>query len=814
MSPLITTITRVLSIIAVTAVLVVLLTVMLGVSTFLFLAPELPKIDDLNKVKLTVPLRVFSADNTLIAEFGEKRRSPLRYDQVPENLRRAFISSEDDRFFDHVGFDYQGLMRAVFVLVTTGQRGQGGSTITMQLARNLFLTKKKTFKRKLKEIFLAMKIERELTKKQILELYLNKIYLGNRSYGVQAAAHVYYGKSVDELSIAQMAMIAGLPKAPSRYNPIINPNRALIRRNYVLKRMHELGHIDTTQFENAKKETISSSLHALSPAVDAPYVAEMVRQKLKERYGNSAYEDGYSVYTTINSVHQKAATEALRKTLLEYDRRHGYKGSVSNRPITAKTTDTEKDRIINEFKNVGHLRPGLVTKIGEKSLTIYLEYGVEIELDWDGIKWARKYISDDRMGPELKNAGEIVKLGDVVYVEPQPAGKKWLLAQVPEVAGAMVSVNPKDGAITSLVGGFDFYHSKFNRVIQAQRQPGSNFKPFIYAAALDKGYTPATLFNDTHVVIDSRNMEKAWRPENSSRRVYGPTRMRVALTKSRNLVAIRILRTIGIPYAVEYAKKFGFTDSQLRNSRNFTLALGSLSVTPLQLASGYATFSNGGFRVAPYFISRIEKDKAGTIYKADPKLACPDCVETSQEPDEASKLAPRIVSEQVAYQMNSMLRDVVKRGTGVRAYNALKREDLAGKTGTTNDQQDAWFSGYTSYLVATAWVGFDKIRPLGKREYGGRAALPMWVKLMRVALKNKPVVHPKMPSKMVTVKIDPKTGLLARRSDPNAIDETFREDLVPKETSNGFDSMGGDSSGPSSDSSGGTSGSQSNDPLF
>lgn len=798
MSPLITTISRVLSIVAVTTVLVVLLTVMVAVSTFLLIAPELPKIDDLHKVKLTVPLRVFSADNTLIAEFGEKRRSPLRYDQVPENLRKAFISSEDDRFFEHMGFDYQGLVRAFFVLVTTGRRGQGGSTITMQLARNLFLTKKKTFKRKIKEIFLAMKIERELTKKQILELYLNKIYLGNRSYGVQAAAHVYYGKSVDDLSIAQMAMIAGLPKAPSRYNPIINPERALKRRNYVLKRMYELHHIDSTQYKNAKNEAITSSLHALSPEVEAPYVAEMVRQEMKERYGTRAYEDGYSVYTTINARHQKAANKALRKALLEYDRRHGYKGAVANHSISEQTSLTEKDDIIREYKNVGNLLPGLITEVKEKSVSVYLGDDFKVDLDWDGLKWAKQYIDDDRVGPALNNAGEILKVGDVVYVEPQPAGKKWLLAQIPEVAGAMVSVDPKSGAITSLVGGFDFYHSKFNRVIQALRQPGSNFKPFIYAAALAKGYTPATLFNDTHVVIDSRNMEKAWRPENSSRRVYGPTRMRVALTKSRNLVAIRILRTIGIPYAINYAKKFGFTEAQLKSSRDYTLALGSLSVTPLQLASGYASFANGGFKVEPYFIARIEKDKEGVIYKANPKMACNEC-EVNNNVENAPNIAPRIMSEQLAYQMNSMLRDVVKHGTGKKAYAALKRDDLAGKTGTTNDQQDAWFSGYTSYLVATAWVGFDKVRSLGRYEYGSKAALPMWISLMAEAVKGKPVVLPKIPSKMVTVKINPKTGLLAHSSDSTAIDETFREEYVPKETSAGYDGAAGTAPGGNSD---------------
>jgi len=802
MSQFITIFSRVLSVIAVTSVLIGTFAVILSISAFLYVSQSLPKINDLHEVKLTVPLRVFSANKVLIAEFGEKRRSPLKFSEVPPNLRYAFISSEDDRFFEHVGFDYQGLVRAAYVLVTTGRRGQGGSTITMQLARNLFLTKRKTFERKLKEIFLAMKIERELSKQQILELYLNKIYLGNRSYGVGAAAHVYYGKSVDELSIAQMAMIAGLPKAPSRYNPIINPKRALIRRNYVLRRMHYLGHIDDQQFKNAKNEAISSSLHALSPEVEAPYVAEMVRREMKGRYGTKAYEDGYSVYTTIDAGHQKAANDALRQALLAYDRRHGYKAPIDNKSIDEKTTDEEKDKIVEQYKDVGHLRIGLVTAIAEKSVTVYLEYGVDIELGWEGLKWAQKYIDDDHKGAKPKNAGEILKIGDVIYIEPQSSGD-WMLAQVPEVSGAMVSIDPKDGAITSLVGGFDFYHSKFNRVIQAKRQPGSNFKPFIYSGALDKGFTPATLFNDAHVVIDNKSLEKVWRPENYERRVYGPTRMRVALTKSRNLVAIRILKTIGISYAVEYAKKFGFTEKQLRHSRNFTLALGSLSVTPLQLASGYSTFANGGFKITPYFITRIVKDKVGVIFQSEASQACSVC-----EKDPAKypkiKIAPRIISPQVAYQMTSMLGDVIKYGTGRRAYRALKRNDLSGKTGTTNDQQDAWFSGYSPYLVATAWVGFDKIRPLGKREFGGTAALPMWIKLMESALKDKKVKVLRVPPNMTTVKIDPKSGLIAHTSNPNAIDETFRDEFVPKEVSlnQGGDSSGGEFGGKDGNSSG------------
>ncbi len=814
MSPLVSTFSRVITVMAVSGVLLVTFFSIVVIGTFLYMSPTLPRIDDLSQVRLTVPLRVMSADNQLIAEFGEKRRSPLTFDQIPEKLRYAFISSEDDRFFHHVGFDYQGLVRASLVLVTTGRRGQGGSTITMQLARNLFLTSRKTFARKIKEIFLAMKIERELTKKQILELYLNKIYLGNRSYGVQAAAHVYYGKDVGELSIAQMAMIAGLPKAPSRYNPIVRPKRALIRRNYVLRRMHQLGHIDDVQFKNATKEAVTSSLHALSPGVEAPYVAEMVRQEMKDRYGTLAYEEGYTVYTTIKAVHQKAANDALRKTLLEYDRRHGYKKVIDNRSVDEKTSDEEKDKIVEDYKDVGHLRIGLITAVADKAVTVYLEYGVDIEILWDGLKWARKYIDDDHMGPEPKTAGEILKVGDVIYIEPI-AGGEWKLAQVPEVAGAMVSINPKNGAITSLVGGFDFYHSKFNRVVQAKRQPGSNFKPFIYSGALDKGFTPATLFNDTHVTLDNAALEKAWRPENYERKVFGPTRMRVALTKSRNLVAIRILKTIGISYAVEYAKKFGFSEAQLKHSRNLTLALGSLSVTPLQLASGYSTFANGGYRVVPYFIRKITKDKGSVIFQAEPGQACLPC-ERNPANFPKVKLAPRIISQQVAFQMTSMLRDVIQRGTGTRAYKALKRNDLSGKTGTTNEQKDAWFSGYSPYLVATAWVGFDKVRSLGRREYGGRAALPMWIKLMRVVLKDKKVVYPKMPPSMVTVKIDPKSGLLANNAHSKAIDETFRESLVPKETSQ---NMGGETNDqdPNSATSGrqtGTSNPDEEQPLF
>ncbi len=783
MAALLTILSRVFGFFLLCIALVSALALVVTISTFLYFSSEIPTIKNIDKVQLQVPLRVFSREGDLIGEFGDKRRDPLTYDKIPKKLVKAFISAEDDRFFSHIGIDYMGLTRAFLTLLTTGERRQGGSTITMQLAKVLFLSSEKTYKRKLLQVFLAFKIERELSKEQIMELYLNKIYLGNRSYGVGAAAHVYYGKNIKDLTLAQMAMIAGLPKAPSRYNPLVRPKRALSRRNYVLKRMLELGHITQEEYDTAINEEISSTRHKLAVSIDAHYVAEMVRKEMRDKYGDNAYKDGYAVYTTIRSKHQRAANRALRQTLLDYDRRHGYRGPLQHKPLPPDASLKEKEARLSEYRRtIGGLEAGLVTSVSDRSAEVYLGDGIDIVLDWEGIKWAKKYISETRKGPRIKSAHDVLKPGDIIRVEKRP-NNKWWLAQVPKVSGAIVAVDPKDGAITALVGGFDFFdnenNGKFNRVTQARRQPGSSFKPFVYAAALEKGHTPATIFHDTQMVLPT-DQDKDWRPNNDDGRTLGALRMRKALYLSRNLVAIRILQDIGLNYAFDYVTRFGFSKKQLE--RNLSFALGTSVVSPLQIVSGYTVFANGGFRVEPYYITRVErmtntKDgvKRQVIFRAEPKIACGEKCPPGVKP------AKRVISEQIAYQMTSMLRDVIKRGTGKRAL-VLKRPDIAGKTGTTNDLKDAWFSGYSKYVAATVWVGFDQVKSLGYKEYGGTAALPMWVRFMRVALKGKPVALPKLPKGMVTVSIDPKTGLLADSYIKNPILETFRVQYVPKRT--------------------------------
>ncbi len=796
------------------------------VGAYLYLGPKLPSIESLKDVRLQVPLRVYTRGGRLLAEFGEKRRSPVHYDQVPKLMVDAFLAAEDDRFFSHPGVDYRGMLRAAINLAITGQKGQGGSTITMQVARNFFLSPEKTFVRKLNEVFLALKIERELTKQEILELYLNKIYFGNRAYGVQAAAHIYYGVDINQLTLAQIAMIAGLPKAPSRFNPIVNPSRALERRAYVLGRMHYLHFITDDQYQQAMAAPVSASVHALRVEVNAPYVAEMVRAEMVKRFGSDAYTAGYQVVTTIDGDRQKAANRALRQDLQAYDRRHGYRGPERHVDPAQIADAAGREQVLADIPVVGGLRPGVVTAVGERDAKVFLEGGTEIDIPWDGLDWARKYIDDNHRGPKPDKAADVVAVGDVVRVAQKDDGS-WRLAQVPKVSGALVALNPDDGAIEALVGGFDYFQSKFNRVTQARRQPGSSFKPFIYSAALEKGFTAATLVNDAPVVFNDPALESVWRPENYSGRFFGPTRLREALVHSRNLVSIRVLQAIGAGYAIDYATRFGFDKDAL--PRNLSLALGSASVTPLQLATGYAVFANGGYRVEPYFIQTIKDEHDRVIEQADPARVCDAaCAQQADAAAAASAVqpaaasaptadadakpaaapdanatpqveqpvvpAPRVITPQNDYLMTTMMRDVILHGTGRRALS-LGRHDLAGKTGTTNDQRDAWFAGFNQGLVAVAWVGFDQVRPLGHGETGAHAALPMWKAFMASALKGVPEQPLNQPPGLVTVRIDPKTGLLAGSDSKDAIFETFRADHVPKRTAGSGD--GGQSTGAS-----------------
>jgi penicillin-binding protein 1A len=785
---------------------------MITAGAFLHYAPGLPETTDLEKVRLQVPLRILSADRKVIAEFGAQRRTPLEYKDIPRNLKNAFVAIEDSRFYEHPGVDVKGLIRAaVAVIKRGGRKAQGASTITMQLSRNLFLGSEKSYERKIKEIFVALKIEHDLkakygeaAKNKILELYLNKIFLGQRANGVQAAAHVYYGKNVKDLTLAQSAMIAGLPKAPSRYNPVANEARAKIRRDYILKRMYQQHMISEDEYKKSAGEPVTASRHSFKSEVEAPYVAEMVRRQLIEKFGNRIYEDGFTVYTTIHSKHQAAANKALRKTLLEYDRRHGYrKDEVRNVKLSENPTVAEKAKALDDEIPIGNLIPGIVTDVMEKSAKVYTIDGAEIIIDWDGLKWARPFIKDNLQGPAPKSAADVVKVGDIIRVESLP-NRKWMLAQIPSVSGAFVSVNPKTGGITSLVGGFDYYdkshNGKYNRATQAKRQPGSSFKPFIYSAALEKNFTPASIFNDGPIMLNSSQLANEWKPENADKKFLGNIRMREALFRSRNLVAVRILQEVGIQFAIDHAMKFGFEKKQL--TRNLSLALGSPSITPLQLAEGYTVFANGGYKVSPYVIESVYREGDGEVMHKTRYVVCDNC---ELKPDSKKQAAPRVISEQNAYQITSMLKDVVKRGTAKRA-RVLKRSDIGGKTGTTNEQKDAWFSGYNSFLVATVWVGFDDHRrPLGRREYGGRAALPAWIRFMGTVLKGKKEYHPRLPKGMVTVRINPKDGLLAT-SGTKAELETFRTELVPKAKSH----AGSDTGTTTGTTAGSTTGTTSN----
>ncbi len=734
---------------------------------------DLPDIKQLENVQYQIPLNVYSKEGLLIARFGEKKRIPVEINEVPEQLKNAFIASEDDRFYEHPGVDYQGLLRAALQLALTGKKKQGGSTITMQVTRNFLLSREKTYIRKLKEILLALKIEQSYSKDKILELYLNKIYLGHRAYGVAAAAQTYYGKELSDLNLAQTAMIAGLPKAPSAYNPVTNPTRALQRRNYVLGRMLKLGYITQQQYDEAKQQPVTASLASQTKTIElsAPYVAEMVRQKIYQQYGEQAYSMGLSVYTSITAPLQTAATRALRHGLHAYDERHGYR-SLPHQNIGDSSTFPADP--------VGDTQQAKITSLTDKTATAQLSDGTIIEIPWQNIKWARTFKSRFYLGPELKSTADIFAINDLIRVRQLP-DQSWALAQIPEAQAAFVSLNPADGAILALSGGYDFFHNKFNHATQSKRQPGSGFKPIIYTTALEHGYTAASIINDAPVIMET-STDSDWRPENYSKKFYGPTSLRTGLRKSRNLISIRLLKSLGIDEVTRTALRFGFNKEQIPNS--LSLALGSGYATPLQMARLYATFANGGYLIDPYFIDRIEDYHGKTLYQAKPAIACSTCAENT---------APRIISPQISFLMNSLLRDVVKRGTATRAKE-LNRSDLAGKTGTTNDQRDAWFNGFTPDIVATAWLGLDNSKPLGRAEVGGRAALPMWIEYMKTALQDKPEKELARPYGIRQVYIDPKTGQLATPGS-SGIWEFFREKYAPRRYASpeSIDDMGADS---------------------
>jgi penicillin-binding protein 1A len=799
--------------------------IIISSSLYLYLRPNLPPVEQLLDVRLQTPLRVYSKDNRLIAEFGEKRRAPITIEQIPTIQLQAFLAAEDARFYEHFGVDIKGLTRAAVELITTGEIQSGGSTITMQVAKNYFLSRDRTFIRKFNEILLALQIERELDKSRILELYLNKIYLGNRAYGIAAAAQVYYDKPVTELSLAQMAMLAGLPKAPSAYNPLANPERALIRRNWILGRMKDLGYITEDAWSLATKAPLTASYNTRDAEVDADYVAEMARAEMVRRYGENAYTDGYSVTLTVDSTKQQTATEALRAGLEAYDRRHGFRGPIGQFDIEG-LTPAELSNQMQNYPRVEALVPAVVTSIDDEKDEVRVHarrLGPGI-MPFDTMTWARRFRTESITGPEPQNPSEVVSPGDVIYVKvdqlPQVADSEAesgsasvstqavtelhvSLAQAPRIEGALISLEAKTGAIEALAGGYSFNQSKYNRATQASRQPGSTFKPFLYLSALENGRTPATIYNDAPIVFEDSELETAWRPQNSSGQFYGPTTLREGLYRSRNLVSIRLLRDLGINTTLSYLEQLKLPTENMPS--NLSLSLGSGLLTPMELARGFAVIANGGYDVQPYLIERIEEWDGTVIYEAPDTLLCDeDCeassaptVDTQQEnpeqPPEIEGMAlpaseaeenanePRIMQrladERSIYIMHSMMQDVVRRGTGRRAL-ALNRSDIAGKTGTTNEQKDTWFAGFNHDIATTVWVGFDQPAPLGRGEFGASTALPIWVDYMKVALADQPAATMPRPNGIVNIRINPETGERARPGE-EAVFEIFKEEDAP-----------------------------------
>jgi len=787
--PVITPLHRRLRIAATVIVSIAGLIALAFLATYYYLKPTLPDVAVLRDVRLQVPLRVYSRDGKLLAQLGEQRRVPVTWEQIPPVVVEAVLAAEDDRFFQHPGIDWQGIVRAVLVAATTMQATQGGSTLTQQLVRTTLITNERQLRRKLREVFLALSVENELGKQEIFTLFVNTQFLGQRSYGFAAAAETYFGKQLGDVDAAEAALLAGILQAPSRLNPVASPRLATERRAYVLRRMRELGYLDEQAWQAAMAEPVPHGLHGPRVQVDAPYVGEMVRLSLYEKYGERIYSDGFQVVTTVDSRLQRAADVALRAAVIEYDRRHGWRGAAGHVSLGAEREDDAAiAALIDDQPVVGGLIPAVVVRTGAEEAIVVARSSLRYRLGMDGIRWARA------ADVTPKSPRDVMKIGDVVYVLPTGKGEAFL-AQVPEVQGAFVSLDPHDGSIVALVGGFDYDASKFNRVTQARRQPGSSFKPFIYSAALEKGLTPATLILDAPVVYEAPDAsvgigqdpealvegevpeQEDWRPGNDTGRFYGPTRLRDALARSRNLVTIRVMRQIGVGFARDYAARFGLPKEHI--PADLTAALGTAQLTPLEMADGFAVFANGGSLVKPHVIDRILAADGTVLESTDAVFACENCgappplagdppvvvaggdpggvVRASDVggslPDfAADEAAPRAITEANAWITTDMLRDVIRRGTGQRA-RALGRDDLAGKTGTSQQSRDTWFSGYNADLVATAWVGFDQERPLGAGEEGARTALPMWIYFMREALAGVPQHRLPMPDGVVTARI-------------------------------------------------------------
>jgi len=732
---------------------------------------ELPDIESLNTVQLQVPLQIFSHDGKLLATFGEKRRIPIPYDKIPQPLIQAVLATEDQRYYQHRGVDVHGLGRAALQVLATGRKVQGGSTITMQVARSFYLSRHKTFARKIREILLAIKIEHKLSKEKILELYLNKVFLGNRAYGVGAAAEIYYGKHLNELTLDQYAMLAGLPKAPSTLNPLANPEAAKKRRDHVLSRMLEQGYITQEAYDAALKADLNASYHDLKTELRAPYVAELAREQLEQMYGDSIYTDGFRVYTTIDSHLQLNANQSVRDSLLAYDQRHGYRGPIDNLGTPALDKMDEWQLRLKKTPTINGLEPAAVVELTPETATVLRLNGEFTIIPWDGLSWARTQINADYLGPKPKQTSQILNLGDLIYISH--TGNNYRLAQLPKAEAGLVAINPQNGAVLAMIGGFDYQKSKFNRIVNAKRQPGSSFKPFIYAAALDKGLTLSTVVNDAPIIIENTADNSLWRPQNVNHKFYGPTRLRTAIIQSRNLVSIRVLAQIGVNYTVNYLKRFGFSRTQM--PPGLSLALGTPMVTPMQMAQAFAVFANGGMKVVPYVIGEIRNSHNDVIYQARPLVVCHGTCEDTES------AAPRVISPETAFLISSTLQDVIQHGTAARA-KALGRADIAGKTGTTQNQVDAWFAGYHQSIVAITWMGFD--HPQSLHEFGAVAALPMWMEFMRAALKDVPEVPLAPPEGILRMPVNRLSGLQTTARDPDRVDEYFMEPYFPNGEAN------------------------------
>ncbi|QBG35873.1 penicillin-binding protein 1A [Litorilituus sediminis] len=804
---------------------------LLSLATFILylnLRDELPNVNSLKDVQWQTPMQIYSSDGLLISQFGEKKREPIPLEQVPQQLIDALLATEDDRFYLHFGVDPIGMTRAVLGQLM-GQNKGGASTITMQVARNFFLTREQTYIRKIREIFLSFHIESLLTKDEILSLYINKIALGHRTFGFAAAAQVYYGKELSELSLAQIAVLAGLPKAPSTLNPIRSPQRAKARRNVVLQRMLVSDYISEEEYLEAKSAPITAKKHGAEIELDAPYVAEMAHQKMLERYGKEqAYTNGYKVYTTVSAKLQTAAQQAVTENLFNYDQRHGYRGAIASLRAKNNEQDQQSDtsiaitplsseeieQTLNSVVSYQNLIPAVVTKVDEQSVEITLKNQQIAQINWPGLSWARAFISDQKQDTPPKTAGEILQYGDVILVVQNPNGD-YKLSQLPQASAAMVSISPDNGAIQAAVGGFSFKQSQFNRVTQAKRQVGSNIKPFIYSAALENGYTLASLVNDAPINQWDKSAGIVWRPKNSPETYAGPMRVRLALAQSKNVIAVRLLKSVGLDNIIDHLSAFGFSPDEL--PRNESLALGSASLTPLEVATGFATFANGGFLIEPYLIDRIENSEGEVVYQANPALACQPCtseVEPLLEPTkvETNKLKPtqikeaeRVISPQNAFLIADALNSAIWgadwsvadgwQGTGWRA-RTLNRRDIAGKTGTTNEAKDAWFSGFSKHLVTTSWIGFDDpSRNLGQtvynnnlgknqitgKEFGAKSAQPAWIAFMKVALEDQNVEPFEPPAEIVSVRIDKATGKLTTSTNKTSQFEYFKLGTAPTE---------------------------------